>query len=420
MIPNPWRGLRGLPADVWLLFATTLVNRTGTMALPFLVLYLTQHMHLPARVAGAALTVYGVGSLCSAPFAGWLCDRLGALRVMEMSLILSGLLLLLFPLAHTFPAVLALTFAWALAGEATRPASLAALADAAVPEQRRAAVSLNRLAVNLGMSIGPAAGGLLATVSFPALFLVDGGTSLAAGIVLAIASRRMVALRAAGGAPAVEREAGPRSGPGVLADRPFLLFLAGAFLVGVIFFQHTAAMPLFLVRELGLSSALFGMLFVVNTVLIVLLEVPLNLSMAQWSHRRTLVLGCLLCGAGFGAMALVSEPWHLLLTTVVWTFGEMILFPGSAAFVADAAPASRRGAYMGAYTMAFGLAFAVGPWAGTIVLDWAGGTLLWSLMLLLGAAAAIVMGIAARHADPALLLSKEFAPATPSGSAEAV
>jgi MFS family permease len=409
MIPNPWRGLRGLPADVWLLFATTLVNRTGTMALPFLVLYLTQHMHLPARVAGAALTVYGVGSLCSAPVAGWLCDRLGALRVMELSLVLSGGILLLFPLAHTLTAVLGLTLAWSLAGEASRPASLAALAEVAAPEQRRAAVSLNRLAVNLGMSIGPAAGGLLATVSFPALFLVDGATSVVAGLVLAVASRRMTALRRAGGAPVVERVVGPRVGPGVLADRWFLLFLAGAFLVGMIFFQHTAAMPLFLVRELGLSSALFGMLFVVNTILIVILEVPLNLSMAGWSHRRSLVLGCILCGAGFGGMALVSSPWHLVLTTVVWTFGEMILFPGSAAFVADVAPAARRGEYMGAYTMAFGLAFAVGPWAGTVVLDQAGGTVLWSLMLVLGAAAAVVMGIAAARSDPAALLAPEFA-----------
>lgn len=396
-IPNPWAGLRGLPADVWLLFATTLVNRTGTMALPFLVLYLTQHMHLPARVAGAALTVYGVGSLCSAPVAGWLCDRLGALRVMELSLVLSGGILLLFPLAHTLPAVLALTLAWALAGEASRPASLAALTEVAAPEQRRAAVSLNRLAVNLGMSIGPAAGGLLATVSFPALFLVDGATSVAAGVVLAVASRRMTALRAAGGAQVVEAAA-PRVGPGVLADRDFLVFLAGAFLVGVIFFQHTGAMPLFLVDDLGLSSAVFGMLFVLNTILIVVLEVPLNLAMAGWSHRSSLVLGCLLCGAGFGGMALVSAPWHLVITTVVWTFAEMILFPGSAAFVADAAPAARRGEYMGAYTMAFGLAFAVGPWAGTVVMERAGSTVLWSLMFALGAAAALVMGLAARPA----------------------
>jgi MFS family permease len=69
---------------------------------------------------------------------------------------------------------------------------------------------------------------------------------------------------------------------------------------------------------------------------------------------------------------------------------------------------------MGAYTMAFGLAFAVGPWAGTVVLDQAGGAVLWSLMLVLGAAAAVVMGIAAARADPAALLAAEF-----SGPAEA-
>jgi predicted MFS family arabinose efflux permease len=405
-IPNPWRGLRGLPADVWLLFATTLVNRTGTMALPFLVLYLTQHMRLPAQTAGAALTVYGIGSLCSAPVAGRLCDRLGALRVMEISLFLSGALLLLFPLAHSFPAVLALTLAWSLAGEAIRPASLAALAETTAPEQRRAAVSLNRLAVNLGMSIGPAAGGLLATLSFPILFVVDGASSLAAGVVLAVASRRMTALRSARGVPVAEAAAVPQLSPRALADGRFLLFLAGSFLVGIIFFQHSAAMPLFLVRDLGLSAALFGILFLINTVLIVLLEVPLNLAMAGWPHRRTLVLGCILCGVGFGSMALASLPWHLVLCTLVWTFGEMILFPGTAAYVADVAPAERRGEYMGAYTMSFGLAFTVGPWAGTVVLERAGAVVLWSLMLVLGIAAAFVMSLAASRSAPGAAVTR--------------
>lgn len=35
---NPWRGLRGLPPELWVLFAVTLVNRIGTMVLPFLAL----------------------------------------------------------------------------------------------------------------------------------------------------------------------------------------------------------------------------------------------------------------------------------------------------------------------------------------------------------------------------------------------
>ena len=75
---NPWRGLRGLPADVWIIFATTLVNRVGTMVLPFLALYLTQRLGYPPGLAGFALTVYGVGGLISAPVAGRLSDRVGA------------------------------------------------------------------------------------------------------------------------------------------------------------------------------------------------------------------------------------------------------------------------------------------------------------------------------------------------------
>lgn len=232
-------------------------------------------------------------------------------------------------------------------------------------------------------------------LSFPVLFLVDGATSIAAGVVLAVMSRRMVALRAARGIPAPQRAATPRLGPGVRSDRRFLAFLLGAFLVGMIFFQHTGAMPVFLVRDLGLPSTFFGFLFVVNTILIVLLEVPLNLAMVRWPHARTIALGCVLCGIGFGSMAFATEPWQLVLTVVVWTFGEMMVFPGTAAYVADVAPESRRGEYMGAYTMAFGLAFAVGPWLGTVVMDRAGAPVLWSGMFVLGAASALVLGRAA-------------------------
>jgi predicted MFS family arabinose efflux permease len=156
----------------------------GTMVVPFLVLYLTEHLGFAVATAGLVLSVYGVGSLVSAPIAGRLCDTVGALRVMQGSLFLSGLLFLLFPLARSAAPVLALAFALAVIAEATRPASLAALTEGIPPEQRKAAIALNRLAINLGMSVGPAVGGFLAMASFPLLFVVDGVTSLVAGLAL--------------------------------------------------------------------------------------------------------------------------------------------------------------------------------------------------------------------------------------------
>lgn len=383
--PNPWRGLGGLPRGVWALSAATLVNRMGTMALPFLVLYLTRSLAIPADRAALALVAFGTGSLLVSPLAGRLCDRVGAARVMVGSLLLTGVLLLLFPLVRGLPALLATAFLWAAVAEAFRPAALVALAELTHPEERRAANALFRLAINLGMSVGPAAGGLLATVSFPALFVVDGITSLAAAVVLA------ALLRMPARAPVSAAAAHALAPAGVLRDRRTLAFLVACTLLGAVFFQHIGAMPLYLVNDLGLTEAHFGFLFAVNTVLIVLFEVPLNVATAHWPHRTSLVLGALLCAAGFGALGLATGLWTAAATVVVWTAGEMILFPAMAAYMADVAPAERRGEYMGAYNMSFAVAFALAPWGGTVVLERFGGGVLWGAVAACGVLATLVI-----------------------------
>ena len=86
---NPWRGLGALPPKIWIHFTATLINRMGTMAIPFLVLYLTKDVGFNAEHAGLMLGLYGLGSLCSSPFLGKLSDRVGPVRVMKVSLFTS-------------------------------------------------------------------------------------------------------------------------------------------------------------------------------------------------------------------------------------------------------------------------------------------------------------------------------------------
>ena len=156
----------------------------------------------------------------------------------------------------------------------------------------------------------------------------------------------------------------------------------------IIFFQHISSMPLYIVRDLGFSPATFGMLFSLNCLLIVVFEIPLNAATAHWPHRRTLALGAILSGAGFGAMAFARDFWSLAATVVVWTLGEMLFFPASAAYATDIAPDARRGEYSGLYTMIFSAAFAIGPWAGTVVIERFGARVLWGMTFLLGLIAA--------------------------------
>ena len=375
---NPWRGLAGLPRALWILAAASLVNRSGTMFLPFLVLYLTSERGFTADAAGLVFALFGAGSLAIAPVAGRLADRIGAVRLMRIALVASGALLLLVPFARGIPAIAGLTLLIALTGEMFRPASLSVVSHLAAPDQRKAAFALQRLAVNLGMSVGPAAGGFLAAVSWPALFIVDGATSL-----LAAATLILFFPKNALPAPEPSPDVAPSRREG-LRDPSLVFFLVALVPVCVVFFQHESSMSVFLVRDVGLAVWIFGLLHTVNTLLIVFLEVPLNLAMAHWPHRRSLVLGSVLVAAGFGALAWARSLPAVVATVVVWTFGEMILVPSMSSWVADAAPPERRGSYMGLYTMAFSLALVVGAPLGTSLLEHGGGRVLWLTMLGLG------------------------------------
>ena len=345
------------------------------MVLPFLVLYLTRDLGFTVAQAGVVLFVYGAGALVSAALSGRLSDVLGPMHVIRDSLFASGGILLLFPFARTHASVIGMTLALSLAAEAFRPASLAVVADLVRPAQRKPAFALTRLAINLGMSVGPALGGFLATVSFRSLFLVNGTTSIAAGILLVLALRRAPVHRG----HAETEPGGPVELPSRRAwsDPRLLFFLAAIFPVGLVFFQHISSMALYLVRDLRLSEIDYGLFFTINTLLIVVLEVPINSATAHWPHRRTLAIGAFLFGTGFGALAFARDFPTVAATVVIWTFGEMFLFPSLAAYVTDIAPASRRGEYMGLTQMAISLAFAIGPWAGTTVLERYGGRTLW-------------------------------------------
>jgi MFS family permease len=362
------------------------------MVLPFLVLYLTRALHFSLARAGFVFAIYGATATIAGPISGKLSDRIGALPIMRASLISSGIALVIFPLARTYTAVVAVTVLWAACSEMFRPASLAAITHIVSDAQRKSAFAVNRLAINLGMSIGPALGGFLATVSFRAMFAVDAATTLLAGAVLSLTTWRL----GTGG-----ENRGRRHGDGhlevasIFRDHRLAVFLLASVMVGIVFFQHESALPLYLVQYLHMSPAFYGMLFTVNTLLIVALEVPLNQATAHWPNTWSLVTGCLLFAIGFGALAFVSSAAAILTMVIVWTFGEMTLFPAMAAHLAEVAPASLRGTYMGAYSMSLSVALTLGPWLGTRLLGDTGATATWSVMFALGALGALLMVYAA-------------------------
>ena len=386
---NPYSGLKNIPKNIWILAAATLINRSGTMVLPFIALYANQILNVSKGDSGLVLAAYGIGAFITAPFAGKLSDKIGTLRMMKISLFSTGVFLFLYSFVTNFILFLALTFIWAILSEAFRPASMAFISDEITSDRRKTAFALQRLAINLGMSIGPVIGGTLSTINFHLLFYINGLTALAAGTFLILSPFEKH--------EAVQKETEvrepviPHQNVSVFSDRKLIYFLLALIPVEIVFFQHIGALPLFIVTDLGFSNAVFGYLTAVNTVLIIFIEVPLNDSMRNWDDRKSIGLGALLSGVGFGLMAFTNTIPPIVFLIVIWTFGEMIFFPSAGEYIAKIAPEKQRGEYMGYFQMSFSFAFMVGPWLGTTALDLYGPFNLWIGCLVFGLISTVMM-----------------------------
>jgi len=363
----------GLPGRAWVLFAVNLVNSSGSMVIFFMSLYLTRKLGLSPARAGAVLSLYGFGSLGGAYLGGWLADRVGSIAVQKASLALCGALLIALGQVHSAAAISPLIFFFALAAGALYPANATTMSRVCPAELQVKGFALNRLANNLGATIGPAVGGLLALRNYRLLFWADGLTSLvAAGVFALLWKGSGLEVRARG------TETVPAK-PGRLPwrDAPFVLLMLIFLVWSVVFIQVLVTFPLYIRNIYGLAENRIGQLLAVNTLMIVVLEMILMEKIKRYPLTRMLNLSFILLGAGLGLMPLGRGFAFAAFTVAVWTFGEMLSMPLVTALIAGRADDATRGRYMGVFSFGFSLAFIIAPAAGTAVYGRFGGEVLW-------------------------------------------
>ncbi len=358
----------GLPPMAWILALVEFINRSGTMVLFFLVLYMVHHLGFSTTAAGTAMSAYGLGSMVGAYGGGRLCDRLGANRVQWWSLFLGGLGFFALSFVTGYGLMCAALFVQGALADALHPANGVAMTRACPPEILPRGFALNRLAVNLGVTIGPVAGGFLAVYDYRYLFWVDGFTSLAAAATLAGFLRRDPP------APPSRESASSRS---PWRDRPFLALMGLTLMIGLIFSQILSTFPLYLNRVYGLRENGIGWVIAVNTVFLLIFEMVVTHRLSGVKPTRILALGSLFFGAGFVLMPLGTGFAFAALTVLVWTIGEMVCMPTLTTVVVRQAGENDQGKYMGAFSLSFTLAAIVGPTAGTSVYSAWGGDAVW-------------------------------------------
>jgi MFS family permease len=370
--------LRMLPRAFWVLVGATFVNRFGVFVWPFLTLYLTREGY-SASEASWAVAAYSAGSFCAALLGGWLADRLGRNVTMALSALTGAACMLGLSQAHDLLWLTLLALITGLVTDAGAPAGSALLQDIVPPRQRVVAYAVQRFAVNLGWSFGPAVAGWLAQSSFFWLFAVDAVTSAFFGVIAwkFLPRGERTAAHQAGWAPAWQS---------IRANRPFLILALSCVLMSWVFRQTSSTFALHFEYN-GLPSHWTGTVLALNGVMICLLEVPLASATRTWPVRLMLSLGYLLMGGGY--VLLMGRPGlpSFFAMMIVFTIGEMFAFSRQQAYAAGLAPDDMRGRYAGFLSLGWGLGGIVSSIAALHLYD-VSPDLVWGITAALGLTAA--------------------------------
>ncbi len=356
---------KGLSKEVWFLALTTLINRAGAMVIPFLSLYLNKYLDYSLGQIGWIMTFYGFGSVVGVYFGGKLTDKVGYYKVMYASLILTGIAFLGLQFVTSFVALCIGIFSLTMVADAFRPAIWVALSDYSSEENRTRSVTLIRLAINLGFSMGPAIGGfIIANISYQGLFWVDGITSFIAAVIII-----KFLFQKAPSQSKEENELKINQSP--YKDRQYLIFWFAMFLIGFTFMQYFSTVPLFYSQNMDMNEQQIGLLLATNGFVIFLFEMPVvhSLEKSKINGLRIVIVGVFLIALSFFILNISDWIGVAIIGMLVMTFGEMLGFPFSNSYALDRAKRGNAGEYMALYSMSFSFAHILGPNIGMHVSD---------------------------------------------------
>lgn len=366
----------GLPRTAWLLALANAVNRSGSMVLPFLALYLTEARGYAADEAGRLQSLYGVAAIGGSWLGGALTDRVGSKRVQVVSLLAGAACFLLLAVVRGTAAIAVALVLLGMANEALRPANLTAMSLLGDESLRPRVIALNRLAINFGVTFGWLLGGYLAEIGYLWLFVVDAGTALAAALVV---SRLTLPF-----SPRPESARPPLLPLKPLRDRGFAVGLGLILVFAIVLFQMESTFPIYMRNEYGLEKMEIATLFAVNTVMIVAIEMVVVKKLERRPPLPLIAIGVLLLCLALGVLPLGSTFAFAAVSMVVLTIGEMLWSPFSASWVASRSSPSDRGQYMGCFLLMFAIAYSIAPATGTWLYEHVGRDAPWWIVLAIG------------------------------------
>jgi len=376
-----------LSRETWLLSLVMLVNRAGTMVVPFMSMYITQRMHRSIADAGLIITLFGAGAVLGSSVSGYFIDRISFRAVQIFSSITGGILFLLMGQINNFTLLCVMMVVLAFVAEAFRPANAAAVSSYSTPQNLTRSYSLNRLAMNLGWALGSSLGGVLAAINYHLLFWTEGLVYILVGILIVVLLPPVKPTE-----KTVKVAAPVAAATSPWKDKFLLRFLILVAVYCTFFHLLFRLVPVYWKEELHIDESMIGMLLGLNGIIIALFEMVL---VKYWEGRKSnmyyIISGVVATALGY--VFLVMPGMHPMLMAVgavlFITLGEMLALPFINTVIMSRADEHNRGKYAAAFALAFSVAQIVGPAGGALVTAQFGYNVLWGGLVVLCVGCAI-------------------------------
>jgi predicted MFS family arabinose efflux permease len=348
--------------------------------------YLKEDLQFTYGEVGWIMVAFGFGSMLGSWLGGKLSDKIGFYKVMVFSLFTSGIFFFALQYITSFWGLCLGMFSIMTLADMFRPAMFVSLATYAKPENRTRALTLVRLAVNLGFAAGPALGGLIIMgMGYKGLFWVDGSSCVIAISIFALLVKEKKKTTVKDPHATVLLVAS------VFKDKIFWIFLFVSFVTAMIFFQLFTTLPLYHSEQFGLTEFQTGLLMTLNGLLIFALEMPF---VGYFERKKVQKLKIILWGVllmSFSFYLLLINTWAgiLVISMIFISIGEIFAFPFSNTFALSRAPKGHEGRYMALYTMSFSLAHIISSKSGLEIIARSGYQTNWLVMGSFGITAAV-------------------------------
>jgi len=351
------------------------VNSFGNgMVIPFMFIYLHNVRGIELGVSGLIVATHAMLSIVAGPVFGSQIDRFGGKRMLALALVILTVGYALYPLVHEAWQGFAVAIVSGIGVGGFWPSQSTLITGLTRPDQRPSAFAMQRVVMNLGIGLGAAIGGLIATTSDPSsftrMFLLDAATFLVFAVVLLVGVKEP---------PATEPEAHeePGSYRAVLRDRNFLALTGLNVLFVAVGYEVFALLPPFAKNYAGVDEHWIGFIWLANTLLIVLIQLPVSKALEGRRRMAALALmnvlwagASLIVLAGGGLLNGTSAALVLMSATMVFAVGETLQGPTQAPLVADLAPERLRGRYFALSAMSWSAGSILGPAVGGPLLGW--------------------------------------------------